>query len=81
MSNKLQQAIEETKRLMGQGDPDPCMQNILKQLEAASRGEKHDYALGRMIMANYQPAPTHELQDWADLILDVNWELRSNGGM
>lgn len=76
MNNKIQQAIETTKRLMGDGEPDPSMQNVLKQLEAAARGEKHDYALGRMIMANFNPAPTHELQDWADLILEVNWELR-----
>jgi hypothetical protein len=73
--SKVQAALEATKQFLSQGNPDPSMLAIAKQLEAASRGEQHDYTMDRIIMYNFEPAPTPELQDWAELVLEAATEI------
>jgi hypothetical protein len=73
--SKVQAALQATERLLTQGEPDPAMQDIHRQLQAAARGEQHAYTMDRIIMYNFEPAPTPELQDWAELVLAAATEL------
>lgn len=75
MANKIQDALVATERLLSLGPPDPAMQDVQRQLQAASRGEQHAYTMDRIIMYNFEPAPTPELQEWAELVLAAATEL------
>ena len=56
------------------------MVDIMKQLQAAAKGEQHKWSMGRIIAYNYTPAPIPELEEWANLILAVAEELRGQNG-
>jgi len=56
------------------------MADIMKQLQAAARGEKHNWSMARIVVTNYTPAPIPQLQEWANLILAVAEELRGQNG-
>jgi hypothetical protein len=73
--SKIEAALKATQQLLAQGNPDPAMADIAKQLQAASRGEQHQYTMDRIIMYNYEPAPTPQLQEWAQLVLDASLEI------
>ena len=76
--SKVQAALQATERLLTQGEPDPAMQDIHRQLQAAARGEQHAYTMDRIVMYNYEPAPTPVLQEWVNLVLDAALELEGD---
>jgi hypothetical protein len=45
------------------------MQVIHRNLKLIESGQQPQESLGRIIMYNYEPAPTPEIQDWAELVL------------
>lgn len=69
----LDQAIAKTDELLKRSR-DPAMVDIRKQLTLMKSGQNKN-AIGRMITMNYTPAPTPEIQEWADLVLKA-WHER-----
>ncbi len=73
MQPNIQRVIEQTQQLIkANGDPDPAMVSVLKQLQQLAQGTPPDrLAIGVTIVRNFDPAPTPEIEQWADSVLAV----------
>lgn len=75
IGNTVLKAISLTQSLL-QRSNDPAMVDILKQLQGSLQGNNNT-TIGRIIAYNYTPAPTQEIQDWADLVLSAWQEIKA----
>lgn len=68
--DQLKQAIEATENLLRQSK-DPAVQDVYLALTNMRDGKEPGPNIGRIVATNFVPAPTPELESWADLVLDV----------
>lgn len=75
--SKIQQAIQLTETYV-QRSQDPAMVAILEQLKQALDGKPQPLcSIGRIVTANFVPAPVAELEDWAELVLEAWQEIKA----
>jgi hypothetical protein len=77
----LDEALKRTRELGSIGAPDPSMGSILRQLEAVkgwtandrqpTLAERKSLTAGRILVREFEPAPTDEIYDWVTLVREV----------
>jgi len=72
----IDRAIKSTEMFLGLAQ-DPGMLAILPQLKAMKEGRDHNYTVSRIIAYNYTPAPTAEIEAWADECLAAHEEFKA----
>lgn len=75
----LDEAIQKTDELLGKSS-DPAMLEVRKQLLRLKSGQETQTSIGRIVAYNYTPAPTAEIQQWADLVLKAWQESQNSKG-
>lgn len=48
------------------------MQDVHKQLKLIEAGQRPEKSVRRIVAYNYEPAPTPEIQDWAENVMALN---------
>jgi hypothetical protein len=75
--DQIQQALEATEALLRVAK-DPAIQDVYLALTNMRDGKEPGPNIGRIVTANYVPAPTAEIEAWADLVLNV-WHESKRG--
>ena len=77
----LDQAIQRTHDLLKKAPGDPYLTSILRQLDAMkgwtangrdpTRAERKSLTIGQILVREFEPAPTDEIEDWTKLVREV----------